>query len=79
MKATSKIPKLIILLLIFLIIVSTFLVFTLATTERFPDSFGAALAGSFFSLPPLYMLAGAASMLPGGVGSTEAAIVVQLK
>jgi uncharacterized protein (TIRG00374 family) len=32
-----------------------------------------------FSIYPLAMLAGAASMLPGGVGSTEAAIVVQLK
>jgi uncharacterized membrane protein YbhN (UPF0104 family) len=32
-----------------------------------------------FSAYPLAMLAGAASMLPGGVGSTEAAIVVQLQ
>ncbi len=32
-----------------------------------------------FSAFPLAMLAGAASMLPGGVGSTEAAIVVQLQ
>jgi uncharacterized protein (TIRG00374 family) len=32
-----------------------------------------------FSVYPLAMLAGAASMLPGGVGSTEAAIVVQLQ
>jgi len=32
-----------------------------------------------FSAYPLAMLVGAASMLPGGVGSTEAAIVVQLK
>lgn len=32
-----------------------------------------------FSAYPLAMLAGAASMLPGGVGSTEAVIVVQLK
>jgi uncharacterized protein (TIRG00374 family) len=35
------------------------------------------LAG--FSAYPLAMLTGAASMLPGGVGSTEAAIVVQLQ
>lgn len=32
-----------------------------------------------FSTYPMGMLAGAASMLPGGVGSTEAAIVLQLK
>ncbi len=32
-----------------------------------------------FAAYPLAMLAGAASMLPGGVGSTEAAIVVQLQ
>jgi uncharacterized protein (TIRG00374 family) len=32
-----------------------------------------------FSAYPLAMLAGAASMLPGGVGSTEVAIVVQLQ
>lgn len=32
-----------------------------------------------FSTYPMAMLAGAASMLPGGVGSTEAAIVLQLK
>ena len=32
-----------------------------------------------FSVYPLAMLVGAASMLPGGVGSTEAAIVVQLQ
>jgi uncharacterized protein (TIRG00374 family) len=32
-----------------------------------------------FSAYPLAILAGAASMLPGGVGSTEAAIVVQLQ
>jgi uncharacterized protein (TIRG00374 family) len=32
-----------------------------------------------FSTYPMAMLAGAASMLPGGVGSTEAAIVFQLK
>ena len=32
-----------------------------------------------FSTYPTAMLAGAASMLPGGVGSTEAAIVLQLK
>jgi uncharacterized membrane protein YbhN (UPF0104 family) len=32
-----------------------------------------------FSAYPLAMLVGAASMLPGGVGSTEAAIVVQLQ
>lgn len=32
-----------------------------------------------FSAYPMAMLAGAASMLPGGVGSTEAAIVLQLK
>lgn len=31
------------------------------------------------SVYPLAMLAGAASMLPGGVGSTEAAIIVQLQ
>ena len=31
------------------------------------------------SIYPMAMLAGAASMLPGGVGSTEAAIVLQLK
>lgn len=31
------------------------------------------------SMYPMAMLAGAASMLPGGVGSTEAAIVLQLK
>lgn len=31
-----------------------------------------------FSTYPMSMLAGAASMLPGGVGSTEAAIVIQL-
>ncbi len=31
-----------------------------------------------FSIYPLAMLAGAASMIPGGVGSTEAAIVFQL-
>ena len=32
-----------------------------------------------FSTYPMAMLAGAASMLPGGVGSTEAAIVIQMK
>jgi uncharacterized protein (TIRG00374 family) len=32
-----------------------------------------------FAAYPLAMLAGAASMLPGGVGSTEAAIVIQLQ
>jgi uncharacterized protein (TIRG00374 family) len=32
-----------------------------------------------FSTYPMAMLAGAASMLPGGVGSTEAAIVLQMK
>jgi uncharacterized protein (TIRG00374 family) len=31
-----------------------------------------------FSIYPLAMLAGAASMIPGGVGSAEAAIVFQL-
>ncbi len=32
-----------------------------------------------FSTYPMAMLAGAASMLPGGVGTTEAAIIIQLK